>query len=279
MNIFEIRNLICSYDKNLECLRIKKLDIPHNKLVILLGKSGAGKSTILETLGLMNFTIKSGSIKFIPYSEEPENYFYLEKLWKNGNENDIANIRNKYYSFIFQNTNLMPNFTAYENACITQMIQGKSQTESYVNVKKIMKELGLEEVNDEKRACEMAGGQRQRLAFVRAITSNFSILFGDEPTGNIDEFTSIDLMNILYNKIISQKKTAIIVSHNIQLSINYANILIILSKPKGETSCGEIIEENIYKCFIDDKENRIWYDFNDNKVDNIREKIDLVMKN
>lgn len=273
--LFKISDLICSYDNKVESLRIKDLILPKNKIIILLGKSGAGKSTILETLGLMNMTIKSGSVEFFPNGDQERIQF--EELWKNKNDIHIAGIRNKYFSFIFQNTNLMPNFTAYENACLTQMIQGESQKDSEKKVTEMMFKLGLNEVGKDKMASELSGGQRQRLAFVRAITSDFTVLFGDEPTGNIDEFTSTDLMDILHETVRKENKTAIIVSHNIDLTIKYADMIIVLEKKEDLKSCGEIKEENIFYSVYDDKQLKQWKDNDNNIIEDVRQMIKGIM--
>lgn len=273
--LFKISDLICSYDNKIESLKIKDLILPKNKIIILLGKSGAGKSTILETLGLMNMTIKSGSVEFFPNGDKKGIQF--EELWKNKNDIHISDIRNKYFSFIFQNTNLMPNFTAYENACLTQMIQGVSQQDSEKKVTEMMTKLGLDEVAKDKMASELSGGQRQRLAFVRAITSDFTVLFGDEPTGNIDEFTSTDLMDILYETVRKENKTAIIVSHNIDLTIKYADMIIVLEKKDDKKSCGEIKQENIFYSIKGDNQLIQWRDNKDKLIEDVRKRIKEVM--
>ncbi|MGB1206062.1 MAG: ABC transporter ATP-binding protein [Chitinophagales bacterium] len=261
-NIFQIRNLHCAYKKNGKfgrtVLHIEKLDIERGKIIVLLGKSGAGKSTILETLGLMNNTAneakntqnKKLQLAFMPEKNKGKQ-FDIAKLWQANKQAELSEIRNEYLSFIFQNTNLMPNFTAYENICITQMLQNVSQEEAVAHAKKMMKAIDLGEVDEEKQAHELSGGQRQRIAFVRAITPRFSILFGDEPTGNLDEITSNILMNMLTQNIKGNKnnqRTAIIVTHNIDLALKYADQIILITKPDvpedTEQNFGSILSQN-----------------------------------
>ena len=116
--LFQIKNLVCSYDGRREVLKVESLEIPKGKIVILLGVSGSGKSTVLETLGLMNKTIKNCSqLDFCPNGVNID----LSRLWRKKQNKEIAEIRKNHFSFIFQNTNLMPNFTAYENISITQI--------------------------------------------------------------------------------------------------------------------------------------------------------------
>jgi ABC-type lipoprotein export system ATPase subunit len=181
--LFVISELVCAYKRGSEVLRIKSLEIPSKQFVVLLGKSGSGKSTLLETLGLMNDTIKSGDVVFYP--ENSPSFSYKE-LWETNSQSALAQVRKEHFSFIFQNTNLMHNFTALENACLSLMIQGCTFSEALNSVRLMMNTMGLSEVDEWKRASELSGGQRQRVAFVRAVTPSFTILFGDEPMGNLD---------------------------------------------------------------------------------------------
>ncbi|MEM7374164.1 MAG: ATP-binding cassette domain-containing protein [Bacteroidota bacterium] len=260
--LFRIRNLQCSYDGMEVVVHIPELDIPRGGLIGLMSVSGGGKSTTLETLGLMNHTFLPGSdITFFP-DEEGEGYAF-EHLWKSENDLNISRIRNEHYSFIFQKTNLMPNFTAYENICITQMIQGKSRSESIQHARQVMDELGLEKVDEQKKAFELSGGEQQRVAFVRAITPSFTVLFGDEPTGNLDVENSRILMSRLCQTIEEKNRTAIIVSHNIGLMEEFADMLLVLQKPQ---KTGILHKKNIFTSQKDEQGQRSWMDSDGNSV-------------
>jgi ABC-type lipoprotein export system ATPase subunit len=237
--IYDLNNVVCSYDGINPVLKINKLEISGGQLVVIVGKSGAGKSTILETLGLMNNTLSSGEITFIPEENKKIN---LSDLWTD--EKLISDVRNNHLSFIFQNTNLMPNFTAYENACIPQLLQGIRFEEAILKVEKAMALVGLREVGRDDHVAELSGGQRQRLAFVRAITPEFTVLFGDEPTGNLDDYNSHELMKVIQSSLAEKKRTSIIVSHNIELSLAFADQIIMMVKDNGY---GEILDENIFR--------------------------------
>lgn len=242
MNLFEIKNLSCAYNHNPPVLEVRDLSIARGKLVVIIGLSGAGKSTLLETLGLMNNTICHGSsIKFSP---SPEKSYQFENIWNKNKDNTIFEVRRQHFSFIFQSTNLMPNFTVYENICLTQMLQGRSAEESSQNAKKIMNMVGLQEIDINKNSYEISGGQAQRVAFVRAITPDFTVLFGDEPTGNLDEKNSWDLMNLLKEKVVEWEKTAIIVTHNINLALEFADQIILITKPNKH---GVIEQNNVFE--------------------------------
>ncbi len=240
--LFSIRNLLCSYDGQKPVLKIEELDIPSGELVFLLGVSGAGKSTLIETLALMNDTIEKGLVEFTADKKLVE----VGQLWKNNNQEKIAELRKKHFSFIFQETNLMENFTAYENVCLAQMIkEGVRQKEAIQEAKQLAQQIGLgdNELNSKTNAANLSGGQRQRLAFVRAINNDFSVIFGDEPTGNLDEANANELIRILKNNL-KESSSAIFVSHDIDLALRHADRIIIITKPEG--GCGEIVPSNIY---------------------------------
>lgn len=243
-NLFEIENLRCSYDKNYRegeskvVLEIDKLIIPKGKKVFIVGESGIGKSTILETLGMMNNTIVPDKDTKFLFSEEIDNKEKktdLKSLWKDKSEKKLSNFRLKNFSFIFQSTNLMRNFTAYENIAFTRMLQGYSKFHCYQRTKKTLSDLGLDHINEDRMAIELSGGQQQRLAFARAILPDFTVLFGDEPTGNLDGENAVKVMQILSDKMDELKgSSAIIVSHDMHLAVSFADIIVKIKKQTRE---------------------------------------------
>lgn len=266
--LFRIRDLDCSYNKTGSVLKIENLNIPRSKLVVILGASGSGKSTILELLGLMNNTFRNGSsIDFFPV-ENGKGYNY-QKLWDEKNEMTLESIRKQHFSFIFQETNLMQNFTAYENVCLSQMIQGISWEQALANSMGNMKNVNLGELSLDCKANALSGGQKQRLAFVRAVTPEYTVLFGDEPTGNLDEKTSIDLLRVLRNDVDTKNVTVIIVSHNIELSIKFADLLMVITKKNGY---GIINEEQVFEAYKLNGSKR-WKDNQGNIIHDMSEKI------
>lgn len=233
--LFEIDKLRCSYDKKYHegiskvVLEIEHLSIPRGKKIFIVGESGIGKSTILETLGMMNNTIvpndKTRFVFFDGYKE-----IDLRNMWKK-RDKILADFRLKNYSFIFQSTNLMKNFTAFENVAFTRMLQGFTRFSSFQRTKKILEDLGLEHVNESRMAQELSGGQQQRLAFARAILPDFTVLFGDEPTGNLDAENAVRVMDILTHKLNEHEgASAIIVSHDMHLAVSFADVIIKIRK-------------------------------------------------
>lgn len=242
--IYDIKNLECQYIPGSTVLKIPNLQIPKGKLVFVLGVSGIGKSTFIETLGLMNKTIHvtpETSILFNNGKEMEE----IKSIWSRGNQM-LSQFRNDHLSFIFQNTNLMPNFTAGENMCISMLIEGKRLSDVKTKVFQVMEKLNLAPELYDRRIQELSGGQRQRLAFVRAFIAGFDVLFGDEPTGNLDRDTGHKLMNTLKDNLADHNRTGIIVSHDIDLALSFADIILLLSKEgKGEKMHGTF-EERFY---------------------------------
>jgi lipoprotein-releasing system ATP-binding protein len=254
--IFKIENLKCAYDGLNPVLEVSSLNIPRGKLVVLLGKSGAGKSTFLETLGLMNNTIITGEVNFFPdlNSTIPTSF---NQLWLNRNNGSQANVRAKHMSFIFQNTNLMPDYGALDNIVMAHLIKGNTPEKAKDNALKIMQSLNIKDLADNKDVVKLSGGQRQRIAFVRAISTPFSVIFGDEPTGNLDQFNSNDLMSLLRSTIIEKNATAIIVTHNIELAINFADMIVLIAKKNGQNS-GIILPENVLTKATAHAESAAW---------------------
>lgn len=265
--IFEIDQLCCSYDKHYRrgvsriVLEIEHVHIPRGKTVFIVGESGIGKSTILETLGMMNNTIVPNNDTHFCYFDTDGQKTDLKAMWQQG-EKKLADFRLKHYSFIFQSTNLMKNFTAFENVAFTRMLQGYSHFSSIQRTRTVLEALGLDHVDEQRMAQELSGGQQQRLAFARAILPEFTVLFGDEPTGNLDAENARRVMEILKQKLTEHEgATAIIVSHDMPLALQFADVIIKISKrlrPKQheddeDVSYGYVDDSCIYVPTTEDK--------------------------
>lgn len=303
--LFDIKHLECGYpnkeNKNEipgipKVLQVGSLKIYKGEFVVLLGNSGSGKSTLLETLGLMANRIIGGDVEFYQGTDVKPVY-YLDGLWKNKvggqgqvpvNTDEITRIRRANFNFIFQENNLMPNFTNSENIVIADLIDIKKDRKgSYHASKEELKRVNLPPEFGDKYPQNISGGERQRVAFARATLPECNVLFGDEPTGNLDEKNADDLMGIIKNNVNDdQGKTAIIVSHNIELSLKYADRIILLTPVKNNT-CYEIIEGHILVKTANGKGKWVWdkISVNDKNLDEkshhdkIKEEIKLLLKN
>lgn len=237
--LFEISELQCSYDKREHkkiVLDIKHLIIPKGKKVFIVGESGIGKSTILEVLGMMNNTIvPDNKSKFVFYDDEMP--VDLIGMWNRNNDSELSDFRRKHFNFIFQSTNLMRNFTAYENISITRMIQGYDRASSFKKAAQVLRDLGLDHIDESRMAQELSGGQQQRLAFARAVIPDFTVLFGDEPTGNLDGDNAVKAMRLLSGKLEELKgSSAIIVTHDMHLATTFADIVVKIKKVSSDSS-------------------------------------------
>ena len=274
MNVFEIKNLKCSYKNRGEnnsrfVLEIKELDLVAGEVVFIIGPSGIGKSTILETLGLMNDTIHN------PHDENVKfKYLFIDKkfgdeksigiidLWKQ-KDKERSKFRKEHFSFIFQQTNLMHNFTAFENVMVTSLLKGESKIQCYEKALQLLSTIGLPVLGLDRMATELAGGQQQRLAFARAILPDFNVLFCDEPTGNLDVINAENLMGILRDQIKSKlNTTAIIVSHDLKLASRFADTIVLIRPEPGKDDSGDYIfgcidETSLFKSKKPHKD-RIW---------------------
>ena len=246
--VFRINKLSCSYSHKMEdrVLLVNELEIPRGQIVFLLGASGSGKSTLLETLGLMNDTFADGSIEFFP--SDTNELIRLEDLWYAGDSKQLGQVRKNHFSFIFQNTNLMEHFTAYENICVSPMIKKDLKIgESLDRASELMNRVNIpsDEVDYSTLTMHLSGGQRQRVAFVRALMSQSSVLLCDEPTGNLDERNANELMKVISESMTPQK-SVIIVSHDIKLAMQFADQIICISKEDGD-ECSTIQQKNIFR--------------------------------
>ncbi|MCK9451922.1 MAG: ABC transporter ATP-binding protein [Bacteroidales bacterium] len=174
------------------------LDINRNEYVALMGPSGSGKSTLMNLLGCLD-TPTGGS------------YFLNGNDASRMNDNELADIRNKEIGFIFQTFNLLPRSTALENVMLPLVYAGVSKQDRIEIAEKVLADVQLSD-RIKHRPNELSGGQRQRVAIARALVNKPSIILADEPTGNLDSKTSVEIMGLL-EAIHKLGNTIIVVTH------------------------------------------------------------------
>ena len=179
---------------------LKDIDLEINKgeYVALMGPSGSGKSTLMNILGCLD-TPTSGT------------YILNGKHVSEMQDDELAGIRNKEIGFVFQTFNLMPRTTALDNVALPMVYAGHSKSERVERATEVLTQVGLQDRMDHKPN-QLSGGQRQRVAVARALVNKPSIILADEPTGNLDSKTSVEIMN-LFNEIHANGNTVILVTH------------------------------------------------------------------
>lgn len=199
--VIKIRNIKRDFKMGQEILHVLKgidLDIKKGEYVALMGPSGSGKSTLMNILGCLDS----------PTSGE---YELNGSKVSDMSDDQLAEIRNKEIGFIFQTFNLLPRTTALENVALPMIYAGINKEERTKRAKQVLTDVGLSDRMDHKPN-ELSGGQRQRVAVARALVNNPSIILADEPTGNLDTKTSIEIMNLIDN-IHQAGNTVILVTH------------------------------------------------------------------
>ncbi len=181
-----------------KALQTITLNIYKNEYVALMGASGSGKSTLMNILGCLD-TPTDGQ------------YFLNNKDVSKLDDNSLAEIRNKEIGFVFQTFNLLPRQTALENVTLPLVYAGFSKAKRLERAKEVLESVQLSDRITHKPN-ELSGGQRQRVAVARALVNNPSIILADEPTGNLDSKTSIEMMG-LFEQIHKQGNTLIVVTH------------------------------------------------------------------
>ena len=205
--IISVKELSRTYIMGTEmvhALRSVSLEINKNEYVALMGPSGSGKSTLMNILGCLD----------TPTSGE---YFLNENLVSEMGDGELAGIRNKEIGFVFQTFNLLPRLSALDNVALPLVYAGMGRSKRVEIAENVLDQVGLADRMHHKPN-ELSGGQRQRVAIARALVNNPSIILADEPTGNLDTKTSLEIMEI-FGKIHSLGNTIILVTHEPDIAL------------------------------------------------------------
>ncbi len=201
MSLITLKGITKNYVMGKETLQVLKgidLTIEKGEYVALMGPSGSGKSTLMNMIGCLD-SPTSGS------------YILNDQDVSRMTDNELAEIRNQEIGFVFQTFNLMPRQTALENVALPLIYAGIKKNQRDEMAKKTLVGVGLADRITHKPN-ELSGGQRQRVAVARALVNNPAILLADEPTGNLDSKTSIEIMQ-LFNELHTKGNTIILVTH------------------------------------------------------------------
>jgi putative ABC transport system ATP-binding protein len=211
--VIKIRNITRDFPLGNEIVKVLKgidLDIERGEYVALMGPSGSGKSTLMNLLGCLD-TATSGS------------YELNGKDVSNMTDDELAEIRNKEIGFVFQTFNLLPRTTALENVALPMVYAGIPKSQRKIRAEEVLTEVGLADRMDHKPN-QLSGGQRQRVAVGRALVNKPSIILADEPTGNLDSVTSLEILN-LFDAIHKQGNTVIVVTHEEEVAAHAHRVI------------------------------------------------------
>ena len=214
MSIIQIKSLTKIYpvgNEKVTALDNISLEMEKGKIYCLLGTSGSGKSTLLNMMAGLEKPTKGQII--IKNS-------HIEKM----NENQLARFRQKNIGFVFQSYNLLPAFTALENVTLPLIFKKIPKRIREKRAKEMLCAVGLKD-RIKHTPAQMSGGQQQRVSIARAFVNNPDIIFADEPTGNLDTKTTLEMMDLITKISKENNQTLIIVTHDLEIS-EYADVII-----------------------------------------------------
>ncbi|CCL09286.1 TPA: ABC transporter ATP-binding protein [Clostridioides difficile] len=198
LKVKDLKKIYGKYENEVRALDGIDLEIEPHKFTAIVGASGSGKSTLLHCVaGLDKPTL--GNV----YLDDVDLYTL--------NDNKLSEIRRQEFGFIFQSYNLIPVINVYDNIVLPVLLDGKKEDKEYVMG--LINKLGIEN-QIKKYPNELSGGQQQRVAIARALANRPSVIFADEPTGNLDSKTTNEVMNMLEWCVKEYKQTLVMITHN-----------------------------------------------------------------
>ena len=200
--MIDAKNINVKFGKR-QILKDLNLKVKKGEYISIIGKSGAGKSTLLNVISTLE-------------KEYSGNVFYENKDIRDYNDLEISNLRNKKIGFIFQNFNLLEDFTVIENIMLPARLTKIDEIELKEKALGLINKFELD-LTKNQYPNELSGGEKQRVAIARALINKPEIIFADEPTGNLDSKMSIEISNIL-SKLNQEGQTIVMVTHNEELA-------------------------------------------------------------
>ena len=206
MNIIEVKDITKHYSlgtQTVKALRGLSFDIKQGEFIAIMGPSGSGKSTLMNIIGCLD-------------SPTSGTYFLNQKEVSTLEGDELAGIRNKEIGFVFQNFHLLARNSALDNVMLPLKYAGIDKLDQIDRATEALSQVGLESRMDHQPS-ELSGGQQQRVAIARALVNNPSILFADEPTGNLDSQTGHDVMQ-LFHSLHKEGQTIILITHENEIA-------------------------------------------------------------
>ena len=206
MNIIEVKDIAKHYSlgtQTVKALRGLSFDIKQGEFIAIMGPSGSGKSTLMNIIGCLD-------------SPTSGTYFLNQKEVSTLEGDELAGIRNKEIGFVFQNFHLLARNSALDNVMLPLKYAGINKLDQIDRATEALSQVGLESRMDHQPS-ELSGGQQQRVAIARALVNNPSILFADEPTGNLDSQTGHDVMQ-LFHSLHKEGQTIILITHENEIA-------------------------------------------------------------
>ncbi len=204
IELLKLDNITKSYETpdggKLEILKGVNLILRDGESIAIMGQSGSGKTTLLNIAALL-LKPSSGHI------------YYSGEEAKASKDKDLSKLRNKYMGFVFQSSMLLEDFTILENVAMPLLIRGEKKKDALETAAHYLDLVNLGERRDY-RPSLLSGGERQRVSIARALSASPSLVFADEPTGNLDEETSSKVEDLLFESVRKEKKGMVVVTHN-----------------------------------------------------------------
>jgi putative ABC transport system ATP-binding protein len=211
--LIDLNQIVRNFPLGTQVVKVLKgidLKIYPNEYVALMGPSGSGKSTLMNLLGCLD-------------SPTAGSYMLNGKDVSKMSDNELADVRNQEIGFVFQTFNLLPRSTALDNVALPLVYAGLKSQERKKRAEEVLVQVGLADRMDH-RPNQLSGGQRQRVAVARALVNSPSIILADEPTGNLDSTTSIEIMR-LFDAIHRAGNTIILVTHEEEIAAHAHRII------------------------------------------------------